>query len=66
MISNRISVHLVFHFVFQHAFELNPQMYLVVTVYLFLQAEEEVNTAKSIFEGINNELREELPALFDR
>lgn len=31
-----------------------------------LQAEEEMNAAKSVYEGINNELKEELPVLFER
>ncbi|XP_028308271.1 bridging integrator 2a [Gouania willdenowi] len=30
-----------------------------------LKAEEERNAAKSVYEGINNELKEELPVLFD-
>lgn len=30
------------------------------------QAEEEKNAAKIVYEGINNELKEELPALYDR
>ncbi|KAI3357728.1 hypothetical protein L3Q82_016130 [Scortum barcoo] len=33
--------------------------------YFSLQAEEEMNSAKSIYEGINNELKEELPVLYD-
>lgn len=33
---------------------------------LTLQAEEEMNAAKSVYEGINTELKEELPVLFER
>lgn len=31
-----------------------------------VQAEEEVNAAKSVYENINSELKEELPVLFDK
>jgi hypothetical protein len=31
-----------------------------------VQAADEVNIAQSVFEGINRELRDELPALYDR
>lgn len=31
-----------------------------------LQAEEEVGAAKAVYEGINDELKEELPTLFER
>lgn len=31
-----------------------------------MQAEEEVNAAKSVYENINSELKEELPVLFER
>lgn len=31
-----------------------------------MQAEEEVNAAKSVYENINSELKEELPVLFDK
>lgn len=30
------------------------------------QADEEMKAAKSVYEGINNELKDELPGLFDR
>lgn len=33
---------------------------------LSLQAEEEMNIAKMIYEGINNDLKEELPVLYER
>lgn len=31
-----------------------------------MQAEEEVSAAKSVYENINSELKEELPVLFER
>lgn len=31
-----------------------------------VQADDEVNIAQNVFEGINRELRDELPVLFDR
>lgn len=31
-----------------------------------LQAEEEMNAAKIVYEGINNDLKEELPDLYER
>lgn len=31
-----------------------------------LQAEEEMGAAKAVYQGINTELKEELPALFER
>lgn len=31
-----------------------------------LKAEEEMNTAKSVYDGINTELKQELPSLFER
>lgn len=31
-----------------------------------LQAEEEMGAAKAVYEGINDELKEELPTLFER
>lgn len=37
-----------------------------MTCFFILQAKEEMNTAKVIYEGINNDLKEELPVLFDR
>ena len=33
---------------------------------IILQAKEEMKAAKTVYEGINNELKEELPVLYDR
>lgn len=35
-------------------------------LFSFWQAEEEFNKAQNVFEDINNELREELPILYQR
>lgn len=39
-----------------------PHRFKIITT----QAKEEMQVAKNIYDGINNELKEELPALYDR
>ena len=46
----------------------SKNIYINVRFFFFiiLQATEEMNFAKSVYEGINNELKEELPVIYDR
>lgn len=49
-----------------HLFKKNTHTHMKMNSFSPSQAEEDMNAAKNVYESINNELKDELPGIYDR